>query len=157
LLSEEFETVSRDSETPHAITETWIVSFEQIQRQHALTGNLLSLMSLLDRQAILRDFLTYYIENQPNSELMREIQVIKALGVLKAFSFVVEDKDHSVDIHRLVQLVMQKWLVRKSAIRHFSGQALLAVTYRYPFGKYENWIICSKYLPHVYAVLGLEG
>jgi len=33
LLSEEFETVERDSETPHAIAVTWIFSFEQIQRQ----------------------------------------------------------------------------------------------------------------------------
>ncbi|KAK3380940.1 hypothetical protein B0H63DRAFT_450325 [Podospora didyma] len=34
LLSEEFETVGKDTKTPHAVTETWILSFEQIQRQN---------------------------------------------------------------------------------------------------------------------------
>ncbi|PTB38490.1 hypothetical protein M441DRAFT_71922 [Trichoderma asperellum CBS 433.97] len=32
-LSEPFEMVGRDSETPHAVTATWIISFEQIKRQ----------------------------------------------------------------------------------------------------------------------------
>ncbi len=40
---------------------------------------------------------------------------------------------------------------------HFAGQALLAVSHAYPFGNYENWAVCSTYLPHVYAVLGFEG
>ncbi|KAJ9129330.1 p-loop containing nucleoside triphosphate hydrolase protein, partial [Coniochaeta hoffmannii] len=51
LLSEEFETAGRDSETSRAVTETWILSFEQIQRQNGFAGELLSLMSLFDRQA----------------------------------------------------------------------------------------------------------
>jgi hypothetical protein len=50
LLSEEFETVGRDSETSRAVTETWILSFEQIQRQNIFASQLLSLMSLFDRQ-----------------------------------------------------------------------------------------------------------
>ena len=49
LLSEEFETVRRDSKTPRAVAETWILSFKQIQRQNAFAGELLSLMSLFDR------------------------------------------------------------------------------------------------------------
>ena len=30
LLSETFETVGRDSDTPYAVVEIWILSFEQI-------------------------------------------------------------------------------------------------------------------------------
>jgi hypothetical protein len=111
-------------------------------------------MSVLDRQAIPRDFLTYYVEHQPNPELKGKMQLIKALGVLKAFSFVVEDKDHSLDTHRLV--VTQKWLVRRSTICHFSGQALLAMTHHYPFGDLKNLVGYKKYPLHVYAVLKFE-
>jgi tetratricopeptide (TPR) repeat protein len=156
LLSEEFETEGRDSETPRAVAETWILSFEQIQRQNALAAELLSLMSLFDRQAIPLEFLSCYSKQQGRDQ-RGEIQLTKALGVLKAFCFVVEDKGHRFDIHRLVQLVTQKWLGRKSTIRRFAEQALLAVSRCYPFGRYENWAVCSEYLAHVYAVLGSEG
>ncbi|KAL2194472.1 hypothetical protein P885DRAFT_71243 [Corynascus similis CBS 632.67] len=87
LLSEDFETEGRDSKTPRALAETWILSFEQIQRQNAFAGELLSLMSLLDRQAIPLDFLSHYSKKQQNQETRGELQLTKALGVLKAFSF----------------------------------------------------------------------
>jgi tetratricopeptide (TPR) repeat protein len=157
LLSEEFETDERDSETPRAVAETWILSFEQIQRQNPFAGELLSLMSLLYRQAIPLDFLCRYRKQQQDQEVRGEIQLTTALGVLKAFAFVAEEKDHGLDMHRLVQLVTRKWLVKKGRMRHFAGQALLAVSHCYPFGRYENWAVCSAYLAHAYAVLGGEG
>jgi hypothetical protein len=60
LLSQDFETVGRDSETPRAVTETWILSFDQIQRQNTFASELLSLMGLLDRHAIPLEFLSSY-------------------------------------------------------------------------------------------------
>ncbi|KAK4246724.1 hypothetical protein C7999DRAFT_41879 [Corynascus novoguineensis] len=157
LLSEEFETEGRDSETPHAVAETWILSFEQIQRQNAFAGELLSFMSLLDRQAIPLDFLSRYSQQKQDQEARGEMLLTKALGVLKAFSFIVEKNDHSFDMHRLVQLVTRRWLVKKRRIRHFASQALLTVSHCYPFGRYETWVVCSAYLAHAYAVLGSEG
>ncbi|KAL2197093.1 hypothetical protein P885DRAFT_68976 [Corynascus similis CBS 632.67] len=157
LLSEEFETDGRNSETPRAVAKTWILSFEQIQRQNAFASELLSFMSLLDRQAIPLEFLSHYSKQQKNQETPGEMQLTKALGVLKAFSFVVEEKNYGFDMHRLVQLVTRRWLVKKAKIRHFAGQALLAVSYCYPSGRYENWGVCSAYLAHAYAVLDSEG
>ena len=113
---------------------------------------LLSLMSLFDRQAIPLEFLTQYSKQQ-DQEPKGEIQLTKALGVLKAFSFIVEGKGHGLDMHRLVQLVPRKWLATENTIDQFSEQALLIVLELYPFGIYENWTICNEYLPHVYAVL----
>jgi len=157
LLSEEFETVGRDPEAARAVAETWMLSFEQIQRQEPFAGELLSVMSLFDRQAIPRKFLSDYGEQQQVQEPKGEMQLIKALGILKAFSFITEDNDHSFDMHRLVQLVTQKWLVRKGTIGRFGEQALLVVSRNYPFGKHETRAICSAYLPHVYAVTKFEG
>jgi tetratricopeptide (TPR) repeat protein len=157
LLSEKFKTVGRDPETPHEVVETWILSFEQIQRQDTFAGELLSLMSLFDRQAIPRKFLSDYGERQQAQEPWGEMQLVKALGVLKAFSFVAEDKDQSFDIHRLVQLVTRKWLDRKERIHWFAEEALLVVSDNYPYGNHENRAVCSAYLPHAYAVLKCEG
>ena len=85
LLSEEFETAGRDSETPRAVTETWILSFEQIQRQSGFAGELLSLMSLFDRQAIPRAFLSQYSEQQQGQKLRGELQLTKALECSRHF------------------------------------------------------------------------
>ncbi|KAK0720519.1 hypothetical protein B0H67DRAFT_576503, partial [Lasiosphaeris hirsuta] len=113
---------------------------------------ILSLINLFDRQAIPPKFLSYN-KQQHAGEPITEIQFVKALGVLKAFSFITEDKDHNLDMHRLVQLVTRKWLANRGTIQRFTGQALLAVSQAYPYGNYENHVICGAYLPHAQAVL----
>ncbi|KAK0674619.1 hypothetical protein QBC41DRAFT_309154 [Cercophora samala] len=152
LLSQDFETVGRDSDTPHAVAETWIISFEQIQQRNTLAGELLSIMSFFDRQAIPYEFLDTYAEARGAEKL----QLIKALGVLKAFSFVTEDKDQKFDMHRLVHLVTRKWLVREATMKQFAEGALCVVSECFPFGEYQNWAICNAYLPHASAVLELK-
>lgn len=58
LLSQEFETMGWDSETPRAVTQAWMISFEQIQQQNTLASELLLLMAFFDRQAITAEFLS---------------------------------------------------------------------------------------------------
>ncbi|KAM0188488.1 hypothetical protein ACHAPI_010595 [Fusarium lateritium] len=104
-LSEPFEMVGQDSETPYAVTATWIISFEQIERQDRFTGEILSLISLFDRQAIPRNFITSYWQKERVSEAGEpspETKITKALGTLKAFCFILEAKDQSLNMPRLV-------------------------------------------------------
>ncbi|KAF9767060.1 hypothetical protein IL306_000424 [Fusarium sp. DS 682] len=154
-LSEPFETVGRDSETPHAVTATWIISFEQIEKQDRFTGEVLCLISLFDRQAIPRELVISYWQKETVLETGgsgQEAKIIKALGTLKAFCFVSEAKDESLDMHRLVQLVARKWLVIKGKMAEFAQHALEAVSDTYPYGRFETREVCLKYLPHAYAV-----
>ncbi|KAI2465425.1 hypothetical protein F4781DRAFT_435459 [Annulohypoxylon bovei var. microspora] len=157
LLSEEFETIGRDSAMPHAVVATWILSFEQIKRQDKFAGKLLSLMSLFDRQAIPMEFMTSFKKSQQCPENAEDLQVTKSLGVLKAYSLVTEDKDHNFDMHRLVQLVTQKWLTSNKVISSFGREAILTVSKNYPLGEFEDRIRCSAYLPHARVVLNLNG
>ncbi|KAH7013689.1 hypothetical protein EDB80DRAFT_863617 [Ilyonectria destructans] len=154
-LSEPFETVGRDSETPHAVTATWIISFEQIQQQNAFTSDVLSFLSLFHRQAIPKDFVDEYCDHiQPNdADPIGTATITKALGTLKAFSFISEDKDRNMDMHRLVQLVMRKWLAIKGRMAEFARQALKTLSAIYPYGEFETRDACLKMLPHAYAVL----
>ncbi|RKK93754.1 hypothetical protein BFJ68_g15424 [Fusarium oxysporum] len=155
-LSEPFETVGRDSDTPHAVTATWIISFEQIEKQDRLTGEVLSLIGLFDRQAIPKNFILSYWEKEKVPEAdksSQEARITKALGTLKAFCFISEVKDESLDIHRLVQLVARKWLVIKGKIAEFAQHALRVVSDAFPYGKFETREVCLKYFPHAFAVL----
>lgn len=147
LLGKKFQTVGRYPEIPRAITQTWMLSFRMIQRQNPFAAELLSLMSFLDRQAIPEAFLLSYGERNGRTDLL------EAVGVLKAFSLVSEDKDDNLNMHRLVHLVTRKWLTEENTAIHYAGQALLAVAKIYPFGKFENREKCSAYLPHANAVL----
>ncbi|WZH42130.1 uncharacterized protein QYS62_003120 [Fusarium acuminatum] len=159
-LSEPFETVGRDSDTPHAVTATWIISFEQIEKQDRFAGEVLSLISLLDRQAIPREFIANYWQRErvaEANESSQEVRVIKAVGTLKAFCFISEAKDQSLDMHRLVQLVARKWLVMKGKMAEFAHYALETVSDAYPFGRFETREVCLKYLPHAHAVLENES
>ncbi|KAK3358679.1 hypothetical protein B0T25DRAFT_72891 [Lasiosphaeria hispida] len=158
LLSRNFEAVGRDSQTPHAVTATWVLSFELVQQQHPLAGDFLSVMSLVDRQGIPRSFISdfYTGRNQP-SQMGEDIELETSLGVLKAFSFVTEQEDGSLNMHRLVQLVTQKWLTQKGMMEAVTEKALEAVASGFPNWEYETRDVCNKYIPHACAVLSMAS
>ncbi|CAM1505177.1 Fc.00g108140.m01.CDS01 [Cosmosporella sp. VM-42] len=152
-LSEPFEAVGRDSDTPHALALTWIISFEQIEQRHAVASEVLSLISFFDRQDIPKDFVVAYLHKTLPQGSEEQAELTKALGTLKAFLFISEGGDRSVDMHRLVQLVTRKWLLGKGRVAEFSRHALSILSVAYPFGRFENRDVCRKYLPHANAVL----
>lgn len=156
-LSESFETVGRDSETPHAVTATWIISFEQIKKQEALASDILSFLSFFHFQAIPKHFVEDYhhrrYQEQTKGDTSTTAVLVKALGTLKAFSFISEGGDKSLTMHRLVQLVTQKWIINEGQVAKFSKLAMRTMTANYPFGEFETREICLRYLPHANSIL----
>ncbi|KAK0379361.1 hypothetical protein CLIM01_03287 [Colletotrichum limetticola] len=178
-LSEPFASIGRDSKTPHALTATWLISFRQIEQRYPLAGNLLSFMSMFDRQAIPKDFLTDYCYEQlrnksdsvatagagsdagsdsgsdSGSEADSEttLEVTNALGILQAFSFISQASNDTYDMHRLVHLVTRKRLLQVSKVQSFSSEALKMMARAFPFGNFENRLVCLAYLPHALTLL----
>ena len=109
LLSEGFDIIGRDSEAPRTVVETWILSFEQIRQKNHFASDLISLMGYFDRQAIPRAFLVRYGEAQRKTP--EDMQLEVAIGIIKAFYFVTEGKNQPLNVHRLVQLAVRKWLL----------------------------------------------
>jgi hypothetical protein len=165
LLSEPFEAIGRDSSVPNAVTATWMVSFKQIQKQYPNASDLLSLMSFFSRQDIPKAFLSHWIAPKDSQDCasrgggraMGILELEKALGVLKGFSFVSESTtDENLNMHRLVQLVIRKWLIRQGTSGAWARQALTTVSELYPPGSYANWKVCEDFLPHAYVALSHE-
>lgn len=156
-LSESFETVGRDSETPHAVTAAWIISFEQIRRKEAFISDILSFLSFFHFQAIPRDFVKDYYQQryqgQIEGDTLATAVLMKALGTLKAFSFISEGEDKSLSMHRLVQLVTQKWVINEGQVDKFAKFALTTMLANYPPGEFDTREICMRYLPHANSVL----
>ncbi|QPC71750.1 hypothetical protein HYE68_002502 [Fusarium pseudograminearum] len=153
LLDEEFETVGRDSDTPRAVAQTWILSFQKISKQYPFAAELLSLMSLFDRQAIPIEFLEFYGEGKKRAGSNIRMQLIKSLGVLKAFCFIRAEIGGDYNMHRLVQLVTRTWLAREGTVTVFAREALLAMSEFYPYGTFEDIATCTAYLAHATSVL----
>ena len=145
LLIQPFEEIGRDSEIPNAVMSTWILSFEQIRKQCSLASDMLSLMSYFDRQRIPKAFLKHK-KNQNNDSGVRQqigasadLEQEKAVGVLKAFSFIVTSTDgKTLNMHRLVQLAMRKWLIVEELEKVWAEKALLILSDLHPYGNHEN-------------------
>ncbi|KAF5667624.1 hypothetical protein FHETE_5682 [Fusarium heterosporum] len=156
LLNQEFEAFGRDSDTPRAVAQTWMLSFQQIERQYPFAGELLSLMCFFDRQAIPLEFLEFYAEEKNNAESNAKMRLVRSLGVLKAFCFIHAERGGDHNMHRLVQLVTRTWLMRKGAMASYARDAMLAVSDFYPYGHFEELSTCAAYLSHAFSVLNLQ-
>ncbi|KAJ0138661.1 Uncharacterized protein HZ326_18401 [Fusarium oxysporum f. sp. albedinis] len=125
LLDEDFETDGRDPDSLQAVTKTWTISFRQIRRQNELAGDLLSLMSMFDHQNIPEEFLVTYLSLTYGDE--RTLERLRAIGLLKAFSFVSSGEDNSISMHRLIQLAMRRWLIKEDTMEYFLRKAILTI------------------------------
>ncbi|KAF4442689.1 Gamma-glutamylputrescine oxidoreductase [Fusarium acutatum] len=125
LLDEDFETDGRYPDSFRTVTKTWAISFRQIRRQNELASDLLSIISMFDHQYIPEDFLVTYLSLFYGQE--KTLERLRAIGLLKAFSFVSSGEDNSISMHRLIQLVMREWLIREDTIEDFLRKAVLTI------------------------------
>ncbi|KAJ4011840.1 hypothetical protein NW766_007140 [Fusarium irregulare] len=165
LGKEEYKDIRRDNSIRHAVIATWQISFAQIQETEPFAADLLALMSMFDRQGI-----PVCLLQKACSET---VDLDDLLTVLVDFSLVrIEISKESVGMHRLVQLSMKAWLKHTETTPQISQsrrvsditvprldyttcarEAVAFVAVVYPLHNFENGELCSKYLPHAYAVL----
>lgn len=145
-LFEDLPDFRRDSASVNSVVRTWKLSFDRITVQNPQAANLLSLMAVLDRQAIPQSFLQQNLE--------RSIDFIKALGTLKAFSLITVEKGGSIfEVHRLVHLSTRKWLALEGTQEKWQKRALGLMVENFPTGEHETWKACQVLLSHALAAL----
>ncbi|KAL4963231.1 uncharacterized protein BDV14DRAFT_177008 [Aspergillus stella-maris] len=148
LLCEPFETLGRDTGVPNAVATTLIMSIGQIKNRDSRAIEILQLIAFLDRNEVPKGLVQHKVK--------RALDLTKALGTLKAFSLIMAlDKKGNFAFHRLVQLVLRKWLILDSLYDEKLIQALELLDQIYPDATFENWGICGSYLAHAQSVLSL--
>jgi tetratricopeptide (TPR) repeat protein len=148
LLCEPFETLGRDTGVPNAVATTLIVSLDQIKERDPKALEILQLIPFLDRNEVPKSLVHHRIK--------RPLELTKALGTLKAFSLIVPTNGKGdFSFHRLVQLVLRKWLILESLYEEKSVHAMELLDEVYPDATFENWGTCAAYLPHAQSVLSL--
>ncbi|KAM0444466.1 hypothetical protein ACHAPV_009956 [Trichoderma viride] len=149
LLSKDFEDRARYKSTGarNPVATTWLISFNDISRSKPLAAKYLQHKSLLAEKNIPKHLLP----------LDDELEAYEAIGVLRAYAFISERADEgSYDIHRLVRLVMQNWLVKEGGLKICSTSVMQRLSMAYPHPDYVNKDAWTKLLPHALVALNYQ-
>lgn len=157
LLNEPFQIEGRDSRAPHAVAATWTISFERIEEIDKVASDILSFLGVLHFHAIPKTLIEhYYHELYPNeNKNSTSSALLEALDLLRSFSFISEGTGQDINMHRLVQLVIQKWLIDKKQMAEYTRCAMKVISKLFPTKLFptEDFGILLRYLPHANSVL----
>ena len=150
LLEMDIEDSRRDGTASNSVIATWQISFEHIHSVKPSATQLLSLMSLFDRQGIPESLLDgRYTEHDDASPDFED-----DLNTLTSFSLVATDVDgHQLEMHRLVQYSTRKWLELQGELETWRQRYVRLMDDSYPVGRYENWKVCQTLFPHAQATI----
>lgn len=152
LLSEDFEDDVRDFQAKNPIATTWIISFDYVKMRVPQAAELLSLMSVMDAQAI-PEFL------MPQGE--DAFSFNRAVGTLEAFSFISTrtpslgslQRYRLFDLHRLVRLAIRNWLKMNNILGQTTAQALTILGLDCLQEDSLQFEMSSLILPHAIEIL----
>ena len=144
-LEEDLPDPRRYPDSENSVIRTWKLSFDQIAKQSPRAAELLSIMVMLDRQAIPRALL--------KQEGERNVEFDKAVGTLQAYSLIKTEKGGaSFEIHRLVYLSTQRWLSLQKRQTEWQEKALEMMVEKFPAGEYGTWEECQSLYLHAKRV-----
>jgi tetratricopeptide (TPR) repeat protein len=149
LLSKGFNDQGRYNSTMNPIAKTWLISFEQISRDNELAAEHLKFICYVGEKNI---------PTELSPQVEDEIMAHEAIGILKAYSFVVQRGSlNRFDIHRLVRLAMQNWLHEQGQHTVQIKKVLCRLAEIFPCPDAVNREVWTAYMPHVQAALVFQG
>ncbi|XTI83742.1 P-loop containing nucleoside triphosphate hydrolase protein [Cenococcum geophilum] len=173
LLGDDTGQFRRDWDAKNSIIITWQISFDHVQQTRPSAADLLSLMSLFDRQGIPEDLLrdrseaqnegdegSPHISGDNEREDSKDGASVSSMDefeddllVLRDCSFVFGANSTTLEMHRLVQLATRKWLETHGQLERWKRQYVKNLCAAFPTGEYENWGVCQALFPHAKAAL----
>jgi tetratricopeptide (TPR) repeat protein len=153
LNDEKTRDLRRDASVSSAVITTWQLSFEQIRKTQPDAADLLSLMTMFDRQGIPEHVLY---------DGKTRLQFVEAVGPLFRFSLVRAQagtqpdqpaRGQLLEMHSLVQLATREWLQSRGHVEVWERASLRIVAVEFPSGQPETWAVCRTLLPHSIKLL----
>jgi len=149
LLSEDFDDDYQYEGVQNPVSATWLISFEQICRADSLATEYLSRIACIDSRDIPLSIFP------PNGSVVEQR---KALGTLKAYSFISEMADvQFVNMHQLVHLATRNWLRTKGVIEDWTIRTGEYLSQIFPSDDPRNRAVWRRYLPHAQYILQSEN
>lgn len=136
---------------PASVATTWVLSFEQVQRQSPLAADLLRVCAFLAPDEIAEELLlagASELGSHLASLTDAPTELDEALGVLRRYSLVKRDRERRIlSIHRLVQAVLQLDM-NEHTRRTWADRVVRAVNQAFPVADFSNWPECERALHH---------
>ncbi|GHO79704.1 tetratricopeptide repeat protein [Ktedonobacter sp. SOSP1-85] len=139
---------------PHSVATTWELSFRHIQATNPASADLLRLCAFLSPDAIPEEVLTKGASHWPpalQAAVADRLSFNQMLEALLAFSLIQRfAEDHSLSIHRLVQVVQRERLSPEEQ-RQWMVRVVRVLNAVFPQNPQDStsWPICSRYLDQV--------
>jgi tetratricopeptide (TPR) repeat protein len=168
LLKHEAGHLRRDWEAKNSIIVTWQISFEHIREARLSAANLLSLMSFLDRQGMPETLIrcrdlqqnhgkmdgSHFDNDNNTSQSTDDDGFDEDILTLRSYSFISVNADQiTFEMHRLVQLATQVWLLSHAQLERWKKQFIKNLDIEFPTAEYENWGSCQSLFPHAKSAL----
>lgn len=146
LLLENMGDLRRDPTVPSSVLLTWQMSFDQIKQENSSAAELLSLMSVLDRQGIPQSLLQMADEG--------EVKFDKRLAPLVEFSLITSvESGQDFQMHRLIQTAVREWLERDEQLGLWQQNVVRTLADRLPPADFEERRAWDHLLPHIQLAL----
>lgn len=143
----------RDGKASNSIIVTWFKSFEHIRTTRLSASQLLSLMSLFDREGIPEDLLVGQYADDGVDETLGEDMFEDDVAILRDLCLVgISAVDRAFEMHRLVQLSTRQWMSLASETGKWQRRYIGILEKHFPKVNYEVWSSCQKLYPHVTAM-----
>ncbi len=138
---------------PDTVATTWEISFEAVQKERPVAGDLLNLCAFLAPDAISRRMLEEGAKHLPEplaTCVQNAVELDECIAVLKRYSL-INVAESLISIHRLVQAVVQERLSDEKQ-RMWAESALKMVNEAFYFIQLDQktWEICSKLSAHAF-------
>lgn len=156
LLSKEFEDDTRDRESRNPVATTWGVSFNYIREHDTAAADILSLMSMLDAQAIPESLLPFINDRLTLKESLGTLMTFSLISFRNTVSAEGKQEDRLYDLHRLVRLAMRNWLRMEDSFVVWTARSIETLAARYTEGFLDTRATWLKYLPHAVTLLSCD-
>ncbi len=153
LLQRDLGDSERDRDSLNSIIMTLIVSFEHIRQVHPSAARLLAFMSCFDHEAIPVDLLDSYHKDIKIDDFEFDFDLQDDVNVLQAYSLVWVNPTNTFTMHRMVQLLVKKWLEWHDELEGWRERYVKQMAKASPDGRYKNWMQCQILFPHAEAML----
>ncbi|OAL05939.1 TPR-like protein, partial [Phaeosphaeriaceae sp. SRC1lsM3a] len=152
LLGEDFDDQGRYRDATNTVAMTWYISFEQLQRQNPIAAEHLCFMACTASNDINASVFPPLYSN---------VEHLKAMGTLKAYAFVTEQRPQIVqtagaaqkakkifDVHPLVHLATRSWLKAHRQWALWTETTLTRLADIVPYGDHGTREYWQPFLHH---------
>ncbi|KAL7934422.1 P-loop containing nucleoside triphosphate hydrolase protein [Trichoderma chlorosporum] len=148
LLSKDFNDRARYKSTENPIATTWLISFRAVSRDSPLAAKYLHSMAFFAEKNIPKQLLPLGDD---------ELKAYEAIGVLQAYAFINErEGEGAFDMHRLVRLVMQNWLLKEGTLQATITAVIQQLNVVFPWPGRSNKDVWAKFLSHLITALKFQ-